>query len=161
MHFFLSLWMKSWQLLRVYFKQSQWFLERWKTHEGHNEKQAENLTAGQGETRVIKNTASSSGRQAGRQGEVPFTAHRHARASHYAAVTGPAQNSELFPAELPSPCWWPMLHIPCPAHPDAAGGRRWQSWQKKGAGDTHSSTKARSITKTLVPKPKISCLRRM
>lgn len=64
----LSLWIKSWQPLQVYFKQSQWFLERWKTHEGHNEKQAENLTAGQRETRVIKNTASSSsGKQAGRQ----------------------------------------------------------------------------------------------
>lgn len=135
---FLPFWIKSWQPLEVYFKQSQWFLERWKTHEGHNEKQAENLTAGQWETKVIKNTASSSSSSSS-------TSSSSGRAKPLALhTTTPGllttlsswvllKTQDLFSAELLSLWWWPMLPCLCAQHPGSVGDRRWLSQQKNGS----------------------------
>lgn len=160
MRFSFSLWIKSWQLLRVYFKQSQWFLERWKTHEGHNGKQAENLTAGQGETRVIKNTASSSGRETGQSPQCctpPLCNLPPLCSFSLSCHLKSCSKLRPLPADLLCPCCWPALHSTSPVCPGAKGCRGWQLWQK-GAGATNSNAEVKSITKTGMQKAKISYL---
>lgn len=152
---FLSLWIKSWQPLEVYFKQSQWFLERWKTREGHSEKQAENLTAGQQETKVIKSTASSSSSSCYSSRAKPLALHT----TTPGFLTIVLKTPELFSAELPSPWLWPVLPRLC-AQVVLVTGDGCHS-RKMGAWDTNSNAEAWSIAIALVTKTKISYLQRM
>lgn len=151
MRFSFSLWIKSWQQLRVYFKQSQWFLERWKTHEGHNGKQAENLTVGQGETRVIKSTASFSSTETGQS---PQRCTPPICSFSLSCLLKSCSKLKPLPADLLCPCCWPVLHGTSPVCPGAEGCRGLQLWQKKRAGATNSNTKVRSITKKWYVKGK-------